>query len=187
MHLFFRTILVIWRARRRRRRGDTVAPTEVSRLRLRTLPTDIDLIGHMNNGVYLSIFDLGRYDQMIRAGLWEPIRARGWYPVVVSETVSFRRSLELWSVFDVETRIVGFDEKAAIVEQRVVVDGEIYTRALIRARFLSAGSGPVPIAELREAVGVGFDELPPLPDWVAEWAAAAALPGTKAPAPSTWP
>lgn len=187
MHLIFRTILVIWNARRRFRRGDRVEATGLSRLRLRTLPSDIDLNGHMNNGVYLSIFDLGRYDQMIRSGLWGPLRARGWYPVVASETISFRRSLKLWQRFELETRIVGFDEKAAIVEQRVVVDGEVYTRALIRARFLSKRGGPVPVSELMAAVGVDFDELPPMPAWIADWAAAVTLPSTRVDAPSRWP
>ncbi|MGO3886501.1 MAG: acyl-CoA thioesterase, partial [Mycetocola sp.] len=187
MHLFFRTILVIWKARRRSRRGETVDPRAVSRLRLRTLPTDIDLLGHMNNGVYLSIFDLGRYDQMIRSGLWQPIRDRGWYPVVSSETISFRRSLELWQRFEIETRIIGVDDRAAIVEQRIVVEGEVYTRALIRARFLAKRGGPVPIDELMGAIGMRADDLPPLPEWVREWARASALPGSRQPAPSTWP
>ena len=53
--------LVIFAARRRVRRGQGLAPTAVGRIRLTTLPTDIDILRHMNNGRYLSLFDLGRW------------------------------------------------------------------------------------------------------------------------------
>ena len=49
-------------SRRRARRGERLDTWDVGRIRLRVLPTDLDVLGHMNNGVYLSIFDLGRFD-----------------------------------------------------------------------------------------------------------------------------
>lgn len=186
MHVFFRTILTMWRARRRRRRGDIARLFDVSTVRLRTMPSDIDLLGHMNNGMYLSIFDLGRYDQLIRTGHWDDFRTRGWYPVVVNETVSFRKSLNLWQVYDVDTRIVGFDDKAVYVEHRIVVDGEIYTRAIVRARFLKRSGGTVPMPELLAATGLRDGDVEELPSWVSEWAEASALPATRAPAPNHW-
>ena len=59
MNVIWRTLLVILAARRRVRRGQTLAPNEVGRVRLTTLPTDLDILRHMNNGRYLSLFDLG--------------------------------------------------------------------------------------------------------------------------------
>ncbi|HCU78225.1 MAG TPA: 4-hydroxybenzoyl-CoA thioesterase, partial [Microbacterium sp.] len=60
VNVMWRTMLVIWRARWRKRREGLVSPTGVARIRLTTLPTDIDILRHVNNGRYLSLFDLGR-------------------------------------------------------------------------------------------------------------------------------
>jgi hypothetical protein len=56
---------------------------------------------------------------------------------------------------------------------------------VVRARFLRRGGGVIPLEELFEALHRP-DNLPELEPWVREWAASAALPSTKAPAPSVW-
>ncbi len=183
--MIWRTLLVILRARLRVRRGAPLPPTEVATIRLTTLPTDIDMLRHMNNGRYLSLFDLGRWDLLIRTGLFDAMRRRGWYAVVSSETVTFRKSLELWQRFDVETRFVGHDDKALFMEHRAVVDGEVYARVIVRARMLRRTGGTVSHEELFAAVGRP-EGVPGVDDWIHDWAAASALPSTKADAPSVW-
>ncbi len=167
-----------------RRRGP-IPPTSVGRVRLRTLPTDIDLLRHMNNGRYASLFDLGRFDLLIRTGIWDAMNTRGWYAVVANETITFRKSLELWQPFTVESRLYGHDDKAVYQIHRAVVDGEVYAEMIVRARFLRRGGGVVPMEELFSALHRP-DDLPPLPSWVEAWAKGAALPSTKADAPSLW-
>ena len=107
VNVMWRAMLVIWRARWRKRREGLVSPTGVARIRLTTLPTDIDILRHMNNGRYLSLFDLGRWDLLVRSGLLDAMREQGWYAVVSSETISFRNPLQLWQRFDVESRFIG--------------------------------------------------------------------------------
>ncbi len=46
----------------------------------RVLPTDLDVLGHMNNGVYLSIMDLGRMDLLQRSGIWSRLFGAGIFP-----------------------------------------------------------------------------------------------------------
>ena len=159
--------------------------TSVGRIRLRTLPTDIDLLMHMNNGRYASLFDLGRFDLLIRTGIWDAMIARGWHAVVAAETVTFRRSLQLWQRFTVESRLLGHDDRAVYQIHRAVVDGEVYAEMIVRARFLRRGGGVLPMEELFAALGRP-DELPPLPGWVADWAAGSALPSRRSAAPSSW-
>ena len=101
------------------------------------------------------------------------------------ETITFRKSLELWQAFTVESRLIGHDDKATYMMHRAVVDGEVYAQMVVRARFLRRGGGVIPLEELFEALHRP-DNLPELEPWVREWAAAAALPSTKAPAPSVW-
>ena len=164
----------------RSRFGPRLGHYEVARTRFITLPTDQDILRHMNNGVYLSIMDIARFDMLHRTGIWAIFVARGWYPVVVSETISFRKSLTVGQKFTVESRILGYDAKAVYVEQRFVrpdADGspEIYAHGYIRGRFLKRTGGIVTIDELLEAIGVAPDNVT-VPDWLLEWASAAAVP-----------
>jgi acyl-CoA thioesterase FadM len=185
MHLIFRTLLVIARARLRFRLGRTIGHYDVGRLRLTTLPTDLDLNGHMNNGVYFSMLDLGRFELTIRSGIYSIFQAHGWYPVVSSETITFRKSLKPWQRFTIESRIVGYDDRAVLMDQRIVVRGEIYARAIIRARILKKGGGPVPMQEVLDAVGIPPRTLH-ADDWIERWAADVLLPSTRSEAPSVW-
>ena len=135
----------------------------------RVLPTDLDLLRHVNNGTYLSLMDLGRVDLMRRAGLLARIAARGWYPVVTAETIQFRRSLTLWQRFAIVTRVVGWDERAILVEQRFERDGETIAQAYVRARFLRREGGTVPTAELMALAGVSYEDMPAMPERARRW------------------
>jgi acyl-CoA thioesterase FadM len=181
----WRTLIVMLTARRRLRRGGRLGPSEISRIRLSTLLTDIDLLRHMNNGRYLSLFDLGRWDLLVRTGLWDVMKTHSWYAVVSSETVTFRKSLNLWQRFDVESRMIGHDDKAVYLEHRAVVGGEVYARAIIRARMMKRSGGTLSHEELFAAIGRP-EGVPEVDEWVHEWAAASALPPTRAEAPSVW-
>lgn len=185
VNVIWRTLLVMWRARRRLRREGQLAPGDVGRIRVTTLPTDIDVLRHMNNGRYLSLFDLGRWDLLGRTGMTDAMKRNNWYAVVSAETVTFRKSLQLWQRFDIESRLLGHDDKAIYLEHRAVVDGEIYARAIIRARMLKRSGGTLSHEELFAAVGRP-EGLPDVEAWVHEWATASALPATRADAPSIW-
>jgi len=189
--MFFRTLLHSLRSRF----GPRLGHYDIARTRFITLPTDQDILRHMNNGVYLSIMDIARFDMLHRTGIWAIFQAKGWYPVVVSETISFRKSLTIGQRFTVESRILGFDDKAVYVEQRFVrpVEGpdaapgevEVYARGFIRGRFLKRTGGVVSIGELTAAVGAVPEGLT-VPGWLLDWSADVAMPATRAPAPSVW-
>jgi len=186
MHMLLRTLLHTVLSRF----GPRLGHYDVARTRFITLPTDQDILRHMNNGVYLSIMDIARFDLLHRTGIWAIFLAKGWYPVVVSETISFRKSLTMGQRFTVESRILGFDAKAVYVEQRFVrpdADGnpEIYAQGYIRGRFLKRTGGVVGIDELVAAVGAGPDSAA-VPKWLLEWSTDVAMPATRAVAPSVW-
>lgn len=154
--------------------------------RFRVLPTDLDVYGHMNNGRYLSISDLGRFDLLRRTGLWPELRKRGWYPVVASSTITYRKSLAPWQRFVIESRLLGVDGRDVYLEQRFVVKGEIYARMNIRGRFLRKSGGHVPMDELLTLMSdhpVNFD----VAEWLKMWGESSALPSSRSAAPSEWP
>lgn len=179
--MIFRLWLMLLKARRRPR----LDLFEVGSLPMRALLTDIDIAGHINNGMYFSIFDLGRFDLMVRAGSWDAMRRRRWTPVVQAETITFRKSVVFNQRFSVETRIAGMDERSIYFEQRIVAGGEVYASALICTRLLGRG-GPVPNEEILAELGVELPSGLELPEWATRWRESTALPGARRPAPHSW-
>lgn len=180
MHLILRTLLQLLASRGR----PGLSIWDSGSVSLRVLLTDIDIAMHMNNGMYFSVFDLGRFDLMVRSGVWRLLRRRGWSPVAAGETISFRKSLLLGQRYSVETRIIGLDERAVYFEQRAVADGEIHARAFIATRLVSR-TGPVPNEEIVAAFGAPPADLV-LPAWIHAWRLDTALPSTRKPAPHDW-
>ncbi|MDO4138044.1 acyl-CoA thioesterase [Clavibacter michiganensis] len=164
MNLYLRLLLMRLTARRRGRLGIW----DTARTAFRVLPHDLDLFGHVNNGRYLTIMDVARLDLLVRSGLWSRIRARGWYPVVAGQTITYRRSLTLGQRFVVESRVLGTHDRWSYVEQTFLVGDQVAARAVVRNRFLHEGGGTVSAAELDELVGPAPDGTR-MPDWVADW------------------
>lgn len=160
-------------------------PFDVVSTNFRVLPTDLDVYGHMNNGRYLSISDLGRFDLLRRNGLWPKMRKRGWYPVIASSTITYRKSLQPWQKFAIESRFLGMEGRDIYLEQRFVVKGEIYARLIIRSRFLQKKGGHVPTDELLTLLG-GQPVTAALPDWLQAWGESSTLPSSREAAPSEW-
>jgi acyl-CoA thioesterase FadM len=158
---------------------------DVARMPGRVWPTDLDELRHVNNGVYLSMMDLPRLDLLMRSGLWRRFRAAGIYPVVASQTITYRKSLRLWQRFEIETRILGYDDRAVYLEQRFVAGGEVYARGYVKGRFLRRTGGVVTIDEISALTGIDT-AAHPVPDWLADWSRHVALPSTSRPAPSDW-
>lgn len=180
MHLLLRTLVHLVLSRRRSK----LSMWGNSSLPMRVLPTDIDVAMHVNNGMYLSLMDLGRFDLMVRSGVWDLMRARGWSPVVGGETISFRKSLNLGQRYTIESKIIGFDDRAIYFEQRMVSGGEIYARAFIAARMVSK-AGPVTNEEIFAVLGDPPAGLV-LPEWIHDWRLNNSLPSTRRPAPHAW-
>lgn len=161
---------------------------EVARTPFVVLPTDIDLLGHMNNGRYPSYMDLARVDMTVRTGMQEVLGRAGIYAVVGQSTMVYRRSLDLWQRFDIETAVLGADERAIYLQQRFVVDGEVYARGVVQGRFIEKGVGTATTArviEVLEAAGIAVP-LPELDQRVHDWAEMNRLPSNRQQAPSAW-
>ncbi len=145
-------------------------PLDVSRLAFRVLPNDLDINLHMNNGRYLTIFDLGRFDLMLRMGLAGPARKNGWLPVLSCANVIFRRELRLFQKFHLETRILWWSGTQFVMEHRALLPGHddellLSARALmIGGLYDRANRRFVPVTELMAAMGVTYDTPPATPE-----------------------
>lgn len=166
MKLIFRLAwLMLTRSRRQR-----IGLFDTCETPLRVLPNDLDLLLHVNNGVYLTLADLGRIDLLLRMGVFRRMQAAGWYPVVAAASVRFRRSLKLWQRFSIRTRVAGWDEQSIYIEQQFYRQDELIASLLIDARCLSRHGGIVTPREVLEMTG-HRGPSPELPEWVSIWKA----------------
>lgn len=149
MNLVFRMLLTLLFANR----AGVLAPLDVSRKAMRVLPSDLDVQLHMNNGRYLSIMDLGRVDMMVRNGFWAIARKHGWFPVVGSVRVDYRRQLTVFQRYEMTTQIVGWDDRWIFLEQQFLVGDKLHARALFKAMIRSK-AGPVTPITVMSAAGV---------------------------------
>lgn len=164
MNLFLRLLLLLLTIRFRPR-CDVMGP---ARKRFIVWPPDLDVLWHVNNGVYLSMLDVARVDLLLRSGMAPRLRKAGVYPVVAAQTIRFRRSLQLFQVFEVETLIIGWDEKAFVLQHRFLRGDELVAEAVVRSRFLKRKGGTVSTRELLELLG-RTGPSPELPAWIAAW------------------
>ena len=148
MNLYLR-LLGLWLRNLRSPRRSALAP---SRLKGRVWPNDLDLFGHVNNGRYLTLMDLGRLDIVLASGLVRIMRQRHWYAVAATVEIRFQRPLKLWQRYTLTTEIVDWNDAWFVFEQRFETAGKIVARALVQAQFRT-GRERVPIAEVFAAVG----------------------------------
>lgn len=144
---------------------DPLADSVVS---FRVWPGDLDNNLHLNNGRYLTLMDLGRWDMVVRTGLAKALLKHRWYPVVGSSTIRHKRALDPFQRFELRTRLLGWNEQGFFIEQRFERGGEVYAVGVIWGVFLGP-SGKVPAADVVHAVQPGA-ESPALPAWVEAWA-----------------
>ncbi|XP_037351291.1 protein THEM6 isoform X2 [Talpa occidentalis] len=68
----------------------------------RVLPSDLDLLLHMNNARYLREADVARAAHLARCGVLGALRALGAHAVLAASCARYRRSLRLFEPFEVE-------------------------------------------------------------------------------------
>lgn len=136
-------------------------------LAFRVLPGDLDQNRHLNNGRYLTMMDLGRFDLLARTGCVPQLVRRKWYPVVTAATIRYRRSIDPFQKYELRTRLLGWDDAGFYIEQRFVRDGNVLAVGVIKGLFLGPEGKLAPKAVV-EALAPGVLS-PALPEWVAVW------------------
>lgn len=126
---------------------------KVSRLAMRVLPTDVDLNVHLTNSRYPQLMDIGRMDLLVRSGTGHTMHKAGIAPVLVESNIVFKRDLPLGTRFTLETRVVGRDRKALVVEQRFLVGETVHAIGTVKMVCVLKGKvvEPTVFASLLEA------------------------------------
>ena len=152
-------------------RPSLAPPSGVSRLAFRVWPNDLDINLHMNNGRYLTIMDIGRFDLTLRMGLAGHARRNGWMPILSAAHVLYRRELRLFQRFWLESRIVWWSGARFIIEHRILTrgkdggDDELAARALMLGGVYQRKARRfVPVEEILEKVGLSAQSPPAAAD-----------------------
>ena len=122
MNLFFRLFYVLVASIFRPR---LPAGQATSELTLLTLPNDLDINLHVNNGRYLTLCDLNRVDLFIRTGLARVMVKRGWIPIIAEHTMSYRRPLGVFKRFKATMQLTHWDEKHFFMSHCFSINGKI--------------------------------------------------------------
>ena len=133
---------------------------EEFRIPMRVWPTDLDVYGHVNNGVYLTLMDHGRLAHWIRTGLFSQSIPRRWIPVLGASTVRYQRELKLFQRFELVTALRHWDDKWFFFEQRFERGGHVHAVGHVMG-VVKHGRTTVPPAEMLATVG--HDAPPPPP------------------------
>ncbi|XP_049710387.1 protein THEM6 [Elephas maximus indicus] len=134
----------------------------------RVLPSDLDLLLHMNNARYLREADMARSAHLARCGVLGALRALGARTVLAASCARYRRSLRLLEPFEVRTRLLAWDDSAFFLEARFVSLRDGFMCALLRFRQHMLGTSPERVVQHLCKRRVESPELPlDLQHWIA--------------------
>jgi len=88
--------------------------------------------------------DFGRWDLIFRNGLFDIARKNKIYSVVASESMKFKKSLELWDKFTLKTKVIGKDERYFFINQYFYSkNNELMAIGFVKIRFIQSKKGPI--------------------------------------------
>jgi acyl-CoA thioesterase FadM len=133
MNLYFRLIWLLLTLPWLPKQVDPLAQTTLT---MHVMPNDLDVYGHVNNGRYLSIMDLGRLHLMAVTGLLKIIQKNKWAPLLGSVKIHFLKPLKVFQRFTMTTQTLYWDEKWIYLEQKIYRDEKLCAVALMKILFI---------------------------------------------------
>ena len=130
-------------------------------------PNDIDLNMHLNNARYLNIMDYARTHLLARTRLLEHIIHSRWQPLVGAVWITYRRSLPLFSGFQLTSRLACWDERWFYIEQTFTGREGLVAVGWVKG-ILRDAQGSVEPQKVIEGVAPGAVS-PPVSEVIATW------------------
>jgi acyl-CoA thioesterase FadM len=137
------------------------------RISMHVWPQDIDLNLHMNNGRYLSVMDYARTHMLARTGLLTHVVRSRWQPLVGAVWITYRRSLPLFSSFEISSQLVCWDARWFYIEQTFFLREGLAAVGWVKGA-LRDKQGILDPQSVVDLVSPGVVS-PPLPEAIAQW------------------
>jgi acyl-CoA thioesterase FadM len=134
---------------------------------MRVWPNDIDLNFHLNNARYLNIMDYARTHLLARTGILTRIVRKRWQPLVGAVWITYRRSLPVFSAFDLTSRLVCWNERWFYIEQTFTGKEGLAAVGWVKG-ILRDASGIVDPQKVIAPIAPGAVS-PPMPEAIATW------------------
>lgn len=148
MNLYLRLLLVYLQAKR----GRPITIDDLSNeLNLIVLPNDLDLGMHVNNGRYLTLCDLSRFDLFVRSGLLAVMKQRKWIPLVAYHDMNYKSSLKVFQKFSLEMNISDFDSKYFYSEHKFMRGSKLIAQGVSHS-VIRGREGVIPPQDVVDAV-----------------------------------
>lgn len=139
----------------------------VTEMRGLVLPSDLDFQFHMNNSKYLREMDFGRIYHFISTNFYRCVLGCGGNLLLGATMIRYRRSLQLWQRFSLQTRILCWVDDAVYVEQRFLNHGDGFVCAIALLKMSTKG---VKVNQVLERLCTDGTQSPPFPPHVKSWA-----------------
>ena len=128
MNLYLRLVWTVLRALG----APPVRPGEPIELRMRVLPNDLDLNGHVNNGRYLTLVDLALVTMFIRSGFARLCWRRRWRPMGGGSVAYFRRELSVFQADTLRFTLVAWDEFWSYCRFEFLREGRVHAIGFVK-------------------------------------------------------
>lgn len=148
-----------------------VHPFEESKIKMRVWPWDIDMFLELNNGRYLTLMDIGRFNVGIRIELFKVLKQNNWGLMVGAVSSRYRRRLKPFQKFTLHTKLLYFDNRWFYFRQWFVSNGKINASFLVRTAVVS-NNGLVPTKDVTNAMQYDnnlINKYNTTSDWIKKW------------------
>jgi len=118
----------------------------------------LDTFGHVNNATYLAILEEARWDLLTQNGFGlNKIIESGLGPTILEIKIQFLKELRLREEVIIETKLLSYENKIGIIEQRIKRGDEVCTMAEIKIALMDIKARKLilPTPEWMRAVGGG--------------------------------
>ncbi|PZR53780.1 acyl-CoA thioesterase [Xylanimonas oleitrophica] len=178
-----RVLQLAWKTFRPRKPVPGMGVLDPSVTDMRVQPGDLDVLFHVNNGTYLQMMDVARWNYLADLDGFSRLNERRWYPVVAASTMKYKRSLQLRERFRITTRVLGWDPRVVYMEQVFTRGDQLCATGWVAARFLSKSGERIPMSDVVALLGDDAPlASPELPAEVLAWARAVDVAHREAPA-----
>lgn len=168
MYPYFR---LFYHQQKSKRQPKFTHPFEESKIKMRVWPWDIDMFFELNNGRYLTIMDIGRFNVGARIDLFKTLKQNNWGLMVGAVSSRYRRRLKPFQKFTLHTKLLYFDNRWFYFRQWFVSNGKINASFLVRTAVVSK-NGLVPTEEVVHAMPyekVVLDRHNTTSEWIEKW------------------
>ena len=114
------------------------------RFQLKVRFYELDPYGHLNHSAFVQFFEVGRVELLDDAGLGlDEFSELGYQFVVTNIETAFEKSVMAGDVLTVETEVLEIRRASSRWRQRLLRDGEVVARQLLRAAITDTTGKPV--------------------------------------------